>query len=291
MSKRPSLGPETVVRKSRLAAKGEAVPALVHGQHSHNDHPDAGTVAPVAAPVAPAPESVAQPAVDGLLATLAERDRQLEGARADIARLERDHAEERAAAARERGQLEQIRADFQRVERDRAEERAAATQDHDQMVANLAAADATIDELRNRLGDLREQLERSRVEVNRLIEHHATERHILLENHKAECERLMAVAARPPAPTPTQALPAPTPALGGALQSAKRWLFGDEPVAKNPTPVNTRSVTAQQKPSGYQPRAAAVQSPGPGPGPAKPSVVKPVVPPTAPKVLNRRPVG
>ena len=67
MSKRPSLGPEAVVRKSRLATKGEAVPAMVHGRHGHEDHPAIPSapvvvpvVAPAAVPVADPPEAVAE---------------------------------------------------------------------------------------------------------------------------------------------------------------------------------------------------------------------------------------
>ncbi len=296
MSKRPSLGPEAVVRKSRLATKGEAVPALVHGRHGHEDQPaipSPPVVAPVpvAAPVpvpevvpevvaevvaapAPAPVAVAAPApepvvvqgvpqaaVDGLLASLADKERLV---------AEKDRINE------------QLRADLLRLEQERLQERAAAAREQEQAAGNLAAADATIDELRNRVGDLRAQLEASRAEVSRLIDHHATERLRLHEHHKAESERLLATAAaaRPPA-SPVAA------ALDSSLQSAKRWLFGDEPQqpARPPSAVNQKPAPGQQRP------AAAPQKPPGAPVAAKPSVVKPVGPPTAPKILNRRPVG
>ena len=209
MSKRPSLGPETVVRKSRLATKGEAVPALIHGRHGHEDRPEGPPVpvvaplvaappvvvaapppvveaapvlvaeaapAPVLAPAPPveavpevvpvppapppavavapppAPQSVPQSVVDGLLASVAEKDRLI---------AERDRLNE------------QLRADLLRIEQERLQERAAAAREQEQAAGNLVAADATIDELRNRVGDLRAQLDASRAEVSRLFEHHA----------------------------------------------------------------------------------------------------------------------
>ena len=319
MSKRPSLGPESVVRKSRLATKGEAVPALVHGRHGHEDQtaiPPVPVVAPVLAPApapapapvpevvaAPAPvlvpEPAAQPAVDGLLAALSERDRLLaekdrlnEQLRADLLRLEQERLQEQTAALSERDRLlaekdrlnEQLRADLLRLEQERLQERAAATREQEQAAGNLGAADATIDELRNRVGDLRTQLEASRAEVSRLIEHHASERQRLLEHHRAESERLLATAAavRQQPASPVAA------ALDSSLQSAKRWLFGDE--AQQPAPRPASQVN--QKPAAPQPRPAGLpQKPPQAAAPPKPSVVKPVGPPTAPKILNRRPVG
>ncbi|MEI6557586.1 MAG: hypothetical protein WCO00_04205 [Rhodospirillaceae bacterium] len=302
MSKRPSLGPESVVRKSRLATKGEAVPAMVHGRHGHEDQPAipaAPVVTPVAAPapppapapvveaapappaaapapaaVAPAPapvvESVAQPAVDGLLAALAEKDRLL----AD---------KDRQFGDKDR-LIEQLRADLLRVEQDRLQERAAATREQEQAAGHLAAADATVDELRNRVGDLRAQLDASRAEVSRLIEHHAAERQRLLDHHKADSERLLATAAaarQAAAASPVAAV------LDSSLQSAKRWLFGDEAQqpARSAPAVNLKAAATPQKPAAAQTKPSSV------PAPAKPSLAKPVGPPTAPKILNRRPVG
>ena len=306
MSKRPSLGPETVVRKSRLATKGEAVPAMIHGRHGHEEHPAipaVPVVAPVAAPApvpapepapapapvveavaapvsavapapAPAPEpaapSVPQAMVDGLLASLAEKDRLL--AEKDRSLAEKDRVNE------------QLRADLLRLEQERLQERAAANREQEQAAGNLSAADATIDELRNRVGDLRTQLEASRAEVSRLIEHHATERLRLHEHHKAESERLMATAAAVARQQPSSPVAA---ALDSGLQSAKRWLFGDEPQqpVRPPSAVNQKVAPSQQRP------AAPPQKPPGPPAAAKPSVVKPVGPPTAPKILNRRPVS
>ena len=311
MSKRPSLGPEAVVRKSRLATKGEAVPAMVHGRHGHEDHPAIPSapvvvpvVAPAAVPVADPPEAVAeveaapplppvtveeapapvsasvlvstpasepvvaQSVVDGLLASLAEKDRLL---------AEKDRLSD------------QLRADLLRLEQERLQERAAAAREQEQAAGNLAAADATVDELRNRVGDLKTQLDAARAEVSRLIEHHGAERQRLLEHHKAESERLLAAAAA------TRQAAAASPvvaALDSGLQSAKRWLFGDE---AQPQPQPARpSTTVNQRPApgGQQRPAAQPQKPTAGaPAAAKPSVVKPVGPPTAPKILNRRPVG
>ena len=304
MSKRPSLGPETVVRKSRLATKGEAVPALVHGRHGHEDQtaiPPVPVVAPVPAPApapaavpelvveavaapapvpppapAPAPEaalppSVPQQVVDGLLASLAEKDRLLA-------------EKERLLADRDRLN-EQLRADLLRVEQERLQERAVAAREQEQAAGNLSAADATIDELRNRVGDLRTQLDASRAEVSRLIEHHAHERQRIHEHHKAESERLMATAAAVARQQPASPVAA---ALDSGLQSAKRWLFGDEAQqpARPPSAVNQKLAPGQQRPA-----AQPQKPPGTSPATAKPSVVKPVGPPTAPKILNRRPVS
>ena len=305
MSKRPSLGPEAVVRKSRLATKGEAVPAMVHGRHGHEDHPAippapvvapvvaapvveaAPAPAPVAAPVAevaavaPAPQTVPQSVVDGLLASLAEKDRLLGEKDKLLAEKDRLLGEKDRAG-------EQLRADLLRLEQERLQERAAAAREQEQAAGNLSAADATVDELRNRVGDLRAQLEASRAEVSRLIEHHGAERQRLLEHHKAESERLLATAAavhRQPAPPPASPVVA---ALDSGLQSAKRWLFGDEPQqpARPASAVNQKPAPGQQRPA-----AAPQKPPGSTPAAAKPSVVKPVGPPTAPKILNRRPVG
>ena len=319
MSKRPSLGPETVVRKSRLATKGEAVPALIHGRHGHEDRPEsppvpvvaplvaapvppaasapisvaeaapapvveaalspvvapapppvvafvpeAAPVPPPAAAVAPppAPPSLPQSVVDGLLASVAEKDRLI---------AERDRLNE------------QLRGDLLRIEQERLQERAAAAREQEQAAGNLVAADATIDELRNRVGDLRTQLDASRAEVSRLIEHHAAERQRLHEHHKAESERLMATAAAVARQQPASPVAA---VLDSGLQSAKRWLFGDEPqAARPPSSVNQKPAVPQQRP------VAAPQKPPGVPAAAKPTVVKPVGPPTAPKILNRRPVG
>ena len=362
MSKRPSLGPDTVVRKSRLAAKGEAVPALVHGQHSHRDHPDAGSPSeapvvktPPSAPPSPEPEirpvqvfeasaetplesgSEAKPelrsaepkpepavaievapappalqsVVDGLLAALADRDRQLDQFRTELLRVEQERLREQAAASQDRDhgmaklgerdrQLEELRTELSRVEQERQAERASASRDRDQTVANLAAADATIDELRNRVSDLRGSLEQSRAELARLVEQHAAERQALLAAANRPVPTAVPVVTPPPPlavklepsnPPPPSAT-ASTAAPVGVLQSARRWLFGDEEATPpTPSPVNQKSVTSQNKPSAYQPRAAVPQAPGPGPASARPSVIKPLGPPTAPKVLNRRPVN
>ncbi len=326
MSKRPSLGPETVVRKSRLAAKGQAVPALVHGRHGHEDQPAIPPVpvvapvqeavsvpapvpvpvsvveavaeapapaveviavpAPVPAPVAasaPVPEVVAHPAVEALAAALADKER-LATALAEKDRLiaDKDNLiadKDRLSAERDR-QNEQLRADLLRLEHERLQERATANREQEQLSGQLVAADATVDELRNRVGDLRAQLDASRAEVSRLIEHHAAERQRLFEHHKAESERLLASAT-----AVRQATSPVTTVLDSSLQSAKRWLFGDEPQAKPATQVNQKAALAQQRPT------AQPQKPSAAPAQAKPTVVKPVGPPTAPKILNRRPVG
>ena len=215
----------------------------------------------VSAPVPPV-QSVHQPVVDGLLASLAEKDRLI---------AEKDRLNE------------QLRASLLRVEQERLQERAVAAREQEQTAGNLVAADATVDELRNRVGDLRAQLEASRAEVSRLIEHHGAERQRLHEHHKAECERLVATvsAARQQLASPVAA------ALDSSLQSAKRWLFGDEPqqAPRQPSAISQRLGSAQQR------STAAAQKQAPPPAPAKPSVVKPLGPPTAPKILNRRPVG
>ena len=389
MSKRPSIGPETVVRKSRLAAKGEAVPASDH----HHLGPPLEPQATVAAPpeVPPIPEKAAaslpteigvvteasiQPRIDELLAELSERDRRLEVVhsallwseqeraaavldgdrsraelaaanasvealreqiveinpghlRSEVLRLEEERAaavldgdrlraalaaanasveslreqiveinpghlrsevlrleEERAAAVLDGDRLraalaaanasvealrEQIgeinpghlRSEVLRLERERLQERAAAAREFDQVSGNLSAADATIDELRNRVGDLRSQLEVARAEVLRLIEQHSAERQRLLDYHRGESERLLQVAV----------VGKGSPA-GGVMAAVRRWLFGHSPAVKP-------STLSHQKPVPAKPVAAA----------ARPTVAKPVGPPTAPKVLNRRSVS
>jgi len=436
MSKRPSIGPETVVRKSRLAAKGEAVPASDH----HHLGPPLEPQATVAAPpeVPPIPEKAAaslpteigvvteasiQPRIDELLAELSERDRRLEVVhsallwseqeraaavldgdrsraelaaanasvealreqiveinpghlRSEVLRLEQERAaavldgdrlraalaaanasveslreqiveinpghlrsevlrleEERAAAVLDGDRLraalaaanasiealreqiaeinpghlrsevlrleeeraaavldgdglraalaaanasvealrEQIgeinpghlRSEVLRLERERLQERAAAAREFDQVSGNLSAADATIDELRNRVGDLRSQLEVARAEVLRLIEQHSAERQRLLDYHRGESERLLQVAV----------VGKGSPA-GGVMAAVRRWLFGHSPAVKP-------STLSHQKPVPAKPVAAA----------ARPTVAKPVGPPTAPKVLNRRSVS
>ncbi len=326
MSKRPSLGPETVVRKSRLAAKGEAVPALVSAHPGREDQPAAfasefpvaltpllpvqeaapeppalpvaapevvespeQVVEAIAAPVVVAgpvssPEPVVHPAVEALAAALAERER-LAAVVVEKDRLIADKdnliAEKDRLSAEKDRLCEQVRADLLRLEHERLQERAAATRELEQMSGQLVAADATVDELRNRVGDMRVQLDASRAEVSRLIEHHAAERQRLFEHHKAESERLLASAA-----AVRQASSPVATVLDSSLQSAKRWLFGDEPQnSKPPSQVNQKATQAQQRPT------AQPQKPSSAPGQAKPSVVKPVGPPTAPKILNRRPVG
>ena len=389
MSKRPSIGPETVVRKSRLAAKGEAVPASDH----HHLGPPLEPQATVAAPpeVPPIPEKAAaslpteigvvteasiQPRIDELLAELSERDRRLEVVhsallwseqeraaavldgdrsraelaaanasvealreqiveinpghlRSEVLRLEQERAaavldgdrlraalaaanasiealreqiaeinpghlrsevlrleEERAAAVLDgdglraalaaanasvealREQIGEInpghlRSEVLRLERERLQERAAAAREFDQVSGNLSAADATIDELRNRVGDLRSQLEVARAEVLRLIEQHSAERQRLLDYHRGESERLLQVAV----------VGKGSPA-GGVMAAVRRWLFGHSPAVKP-------STLSHQKPVPAKPVAAA----------ARPTVAKPVGPPTAPKVLNRRSVS
>ena len=389
MSKRPSIGPETVVRKSRLAAKGEAVPASDH----HHLGPPLEPQATVAAPpeVPPIPEKAAaslpteigvvteasiQPRIDELLAELSERDRRLEVVhsallwseqeraaavldgdrsraelaaanasvealreqiveinpghlRSEVLRLEQERAaavldgdrlraalaaanasveslreqiveinpghlrsevlrleQERAAAVLDGDRLraalaaanasvealrEQIgeinpghlRSEVLRLERERLQERAAAAREFDQVSGNLSAADATIDELRNRVGDLRSQLEVARAEVLRLIEQHSAERQRLLDYHRGESERLLQVAV----------VGKGSPA-GGVMAAVRRWLFGHSPAVKP-------STLSHQKPVPAKPVAAA----------ARPTVAKPVGPPTAPKVLNRRSVS
>jgi hypothetical protein len=133
MSKRPSIGPETVVRKSRLAAKGEAVPASDH----HHLGPPLEPQATVAAPpeVPPIPEKAAaslpteigvvteasiQPRIDELLAELSERDRRLEVVHSALLWSE--------------------------------QERAAAVLDGDRSRAELAAANASVEALREQIG-------------------------------------------------------------------------------------------------------------------------------------------
>ncbi len=430
MSKRPSIGLNAVVRKSRLAAKGEAAPARDH-HHGSMDQPEqpvvvtpaaelpvsviAEVVVPVATPVATVAEAPPSPAVENLLAALAGRDEQLALVRADLARVVQERDLERAGAAealaqqaatlaattaaldglrerlgdsspeqlradlarvvqerdleragaaealaqqtatlaattaaldglrerlgdsspeqlradlarvvQERDQEragsaealaqqaatlaattaaldglrerlgdsspEQLRADLARVVQERDQERAAAERAHDQLVGNLSAADATIDELRNRVGDLRSQLELARTEVSRLIEQHAAERQRLLEHHRGESERLLQATATgkfavpaPSAPGPHGGAPAQT-GVGedGVLRKAWRWLFGDGVEAK---PKDQGSQKPPVKSAPVSPRPAV------GTPPPRPTVAKPVGPPTAPKVLNRRPIS
>jgi hypothetical protein len=157
--------------------------------------------------------------------------------------------------------------------------------------------------LRNRVGDLREQLDHSRAEATRLIDQYSAERQRLIDHHKAEVDRLIATSKAaahvPAAPPPPPAPAIGTAADGGVLQSARRWLFGDEADTKPPSQVNQRSVLAQKATPPYQARPTAPPTPAQAPAPApaqapaaaKASVVKPVGPPTAPKILNRRPVS
>ncbi len=315
MSKRPSIGLDAVVRKSRLAAKGEAVPASDH----HPDplerlEPAAAAVVAVSVPVTSAAPAVAAfapvveeggeskpvgdetlPSVEGLLAALAERDRRLEAAHVELARVEQERVQEQAAAVREKDQLtaaltaanitigelrerigdqsaEHLRAELLRLEQEIARERAVAERNHDQGGANLAAADATIDELRNRVGDLREQVDVARAEVSRLIGHHAVERQALLDHHKEECERLLRAAGVGGAGVSVRS----GNDSGGVPGQIRRWLFGES--------GESQKGQANPRPQTVPPR------PGAG-APAKPTVAKPVGPPTAPKIVNRRPVS
>jgi hypothetical protein len=243
---------------------------------------------------------------DSLAAALATADAALEALRgrigdrdpaelrADLLRIEQERLQERAAAAREHDLLAaslaaansaleelhgrigdrapaELRADLLRFEQERLQERAAAARGHDQLVGNLAAADATIDELRNRVGDLRSQLDLARAEVSRLIEQHAIERQRLLDHQKGEIERLLqATAAVKGSPNV------------GVLGAVRRWLFGDGVAAGPASPVNHK---ATPKPASSVPRPTGAAPP------VKPTVARPVGPPTAPKVLNRRPVS
>ena len=315
MSKRPSIGLDAVVRKSRLATKGEAVPASDHHPDPlERSEPAAAAVIAVSVPVtsvaptitafAPAIEEGDEPkpvgneaplSVEAVLAALAERDRQLAIAHAALARVEQERIQEQAAAAREKDQLtvaltaanitigelrerigdqstEHLRAELLRLEQESARQRAVAERDQDQWVANLAAADATIDELRNRVGDLREQVDVARAEVSRLIGHHAAERQALLDHHKEECERLLRAAGVGRVGVSARSGSDP----GGVSGRIRRWLFGE-------------SGESQKGPANPRPQSVP---PRPGAGaPAKPTVAKPVGPPTAPKIVNRRPVS
>jgi hypothetical protein len=184
---------------------------------------------------------------DGLRAALAAANASVEALREQIGEINPGH----------------LRSEVLRLERERLQERAAAAREFDQVSGNLSAADATIDELRNRVGDLRSQLEVARAEVLRLIEQHSAERQRLLDYHRGESERLLQVAV----------VGKGSPA-GGVMAAVRRWLFGHSPAVKP-------STLSHQKPVPAKPVAAA----------ARPTVAKPVGPPTAPKVLNRRSVS
>jgi hypothetical protein len=215
MTKRPALGPETVVRKSRLATKGEAIPALVLERLSplsSTTDPVAGGPPPESHPAQP-PQAAALPPglVENLMTTLAERDRQLEQTRAEAERAAEHWSRERSEMMGER----------------------------DRLATELAAADATVDELRNRINDLRTDLERSRKDMALLMQQQTAERQLVLSHHRQEIERLMAlVGARATnGSTSTAADPATE---SGLMPKARRWLFGSDDARIN-APAGTRT--------------------------------------------------
>jgi len=216
MTKRPSLGPETVVRKSRLATKGEAVPALVLERLSPlapgNDPTVMGTgdgpgqAAFAAAPAETAVAAGVSPGLaDSLMAALAERDRQIEALRAENERAAEHWSRERSELMSER----------------------------DRLATELAASDATVDELRNRVADLRTELERSRKDMTLVMQQQAIERQQLLAHHRQELERLMVMLGR----TADEAAAASETVQNsepGMMPKARRWLFGGD--APKPDP-------------------------------------------------------
>lgn len=228
MTKRPSLSPETVVRKSRLATKGEAVPALVLERLSPLTSTSEPTVQAAVAetvvealptPVAAAPQ-ISPAVVENLMVTLAERDRQIEALRAET---------ERAAEhwSRERSQL---------------------MSERDRLANDLAAADATVDELRNRVSDLRGELERSRKDMSLVMQQQAVERQHLLAHHRQEIERLMVLLGRPPADADVST-EAPT---GDAetIPKLRRWLFGGNSPKPDPKDLLPSTKMLNRRPVG-----------------------------------------
>lgn len=227
MSKRPSIGPDTVVRRSRLAVKGEAVPAT----EIPNESPSAASVAepssaqPVSAPVHAAPAVAAPVAAPppALPAGLAEEL---------LGRLsERDH------------QIEHLRAELRQVEHKANRDKTEGLRERDRMAAELAAADATIDELRNRVAEQRRQLDHGQAELVRLADIHAQERQQLMEQYREECERIAALAGV----VEVSEVPA---TAGNAFPRARRWwMFGETFQSRVNSPLETRN----REPRGRKP--------------------------------------
>ncbi|MBI1206982.1 MAG: hypothetical protein GC191_06800 [Azospirillum sp.] len=163
MSKRPTIGLEAVIRPSRLAAKGEAVPAHV----SHHVQATAAAAA-LAGPGRAGDLGGDARTVSTLLARLAEKDHQIDELR----------AAQNALAQELQRQADQARAERETLE------------------ATVAAADATTDELRNVIADLRADRERLQAEIIHLIDQHGCERQRLAEQHKAERDRLLMLSER-----------------------------------------------------------------------------------------------
>ncbi|CAK0772987.1 hypothetical protein WCLP8_4940019 [uncultured Gammaproteobacteria bacterium] len=176
MSKRPELGLDAVVRPSRLAAKGGAVPAAGSAAEVLAEalSPSARTkIHPtqILAPTEDETQAAAEGGVSSSVLVSLVNDRLVEDER-KIDRLRED--------------VLRLGAEFHRFSEETVVER-------DRFAADLSAADATIDELRNRVGNLQQERDRLLNELSRLIAQHAGERQQLVRQLEQDRDKTLAL--------------------------------------------------------------------------------------------------
>jgi len=221
MSKRPALGLDAVVRPSRLATKGAARPA------------DEGATAPTPAPAITAPPPPRPPRAR----RLAEAEGSPAGA-TDAPRLDETTAvgPDEAwpaelpplalAPAADAPPAPDLVADLLARLDDKDRELERLRSERHQLESALAASDASIDDLRNLVADLRLQRDRQYAEILQLSQQHAAERQRLIDDLLTEREQLLDLNEKLLALEKEARQPGPAAASSAAPASSSPSSFG-----------------------------------------------------------------